>query len=635
MSDSYTVDDIQVLKGLEAVRKRPGMYIGGTGPQGLHQLVWEVLDNSVDEALNGHCTRITVVLHADGSISVSDNGRGIPLAKHPVTGKNTVETIFCNLHAGGKFDDDTYKVAGGLHGVGASVVNALSKQMIVEVKREGFQYIQEFQRGTAVSKLRKLKPARGSGTKVTFTPDPEIFDDLALSKDLIRERLQIKAFLIAGLKIRFTDESAAVGEQFVYPEGIRDFLKHLVSDKPMIDAQPFHYRYDNGLRLELCMGWTAETTSRILSFVNSIPTPGGGTHETAFRNGITRALRTYMEKRNGLPKGVKGIAAEDVREGLVGVVSVYLSGNLEFQGQTKERLNSGEAQQIEPLVRTAFETWLHQNPSQAAAVTNRIILAAQARTASRAARDEVSRKAATRRLTLPGKLADCSSPSRDKTELFIVEGDSAGGSSKQARDRKYQAILPIRGKILNVEQASLEKLKANKEIQSLIQSIGTGIGKAFDYSRLRYGKIIINTDADVDGHHIATLLLTFFYRYLGPLVEKGHVYIAMPPLYRIRTGSGKKTKIHYVFSDEEKEKVLKQQRNGKEAEIQRFKGLGEMDAKTLKSTTMDPSTRTILRIGVEDAIRTDEIFDTLMGKDVRKRFIYIKEHAREIQDLDI
>ncbi len=634
MSDLYTVDDIQVLKGLEAVRKRPGMYIGGTGSSGLHQLVWEVVDNSVDEALNGHCKHIDVLLNSDGSITVSDNGRGIPIEKHPVTGKNTVETIFCNLHAGGKFDDDTYKVAGGLHGVGASVVNALSERMEVEVKRNGFRYAQEFGRGAPVSKLRKLKPARGSGTKVTFKPDPEIFQDLTFSKELIRERLQIKAFLIAGLKVRLTDESAGVGEEFAYPEGIKDFLRHLLDERPMIDAQPFHYQSDNGLRLEVCMAWTADTSSRILSFVNSIPTPNGGTHEAAYRSGITRAIRTYMEKRNGLPKGVKGITAEDVREGLVAVVSVYLTGNLEFQGQTKERLNSSEAQQIDPLIRTAFETWLHQNPSQAAAVMNRVVLAAQARTASRAARDEVSRKAATRRLTLPGKLADCSSTSRDNTELFIVEGDSAGGSSKQARDRKFQAILPIRGKILNVEQASLDKLKANKEIQSLIQSIGTGIGKAFDYSRLRYGKIIINTDADVDGHHIATLLLTFFYRYLEPLVEKGHVYLAMPPLYRIRIGSGKKTEVRYVFSDREKEKLLKQ-RNGKDVEIQRFKGLGEMDAKTLKSTTMDPASRTILRVNVKDAAKTDEVFDTLMGRDVRKRFMFIKEHAREIQDLDI
>ncbi|MFH1112593.1 MAG: DNA gyrase subunit B [Pseudomonadota bacterium] len=634
MGDLYTVDDIQVLKGLEAVRKRPGMYIGGTGPQGLHQLVWEVVDNSVDEALNGHCKHMNVVLNPDGSITVSDNGRGIPVEEHPVTGKNTVETIFCNLHAGGKFDDDAYKVAGGLHGVGASVVNALSERMEVEVKRNGFTYAQEFRRGTAVSELRKLKSARGTGTTVTFKPDPEIFHDLTFSKELIRERLQIKAFLIAGLKIRLIDESEGVGEEFVYPEGIRDFLKHLVNDRPTIDAQPFHYQSDNGLRLEVCMAWTADTSSRILSFVNSIPTPNGGTHEAAFRNGITRAVRTYMEKRNGLPKGVKGITAEDVREGLVAVVSVYLTGNLEFQGQTKERLNSSEAHQIDPVIRTAFETWLHQNPSQAAAITNRVVLAAQARTASRAARDEVTRKAATRRLTLPGKLADCSSTSRDRTELFIVEGDSAGGSSKQARDRKTQAILPIRGKILNVEQASLDKLKANREIQSLIQSIGTGIGKAFDYSRLRYGKIIINTDADVDGHHIATLLLTFFYRYLEPLVERGHVYLAMPPLYRIRVGSGKKTQVHYVFSDREKEKLLKRS-NGKEAEIQRFKGLGEMDAKTLKSTTMDPESRTILRVSVQDAARTNEVFDTLMGRDVRKRFLFIKEHAREIQDLDI
>lgn len=634
MSSSYTVDDIQVLRGLEAVRLRPGMYIGGTDAQGLHQLVWEVLDNSVDEALNGHCSFIEVILRRDGAISVEDKGRGIPVEKHPTTGKNTVETIFCNLHAGGKFDDDVYKVAGGLHGVGAAVVNALSESMAVEVKRNGFLHAQEFARGEAIGPLRKVGPARGTGTKVAFKPDPQIFGDCTFSKELIRERLETKAFLIAGLKIRLVDEVNASREEFVYPAGMTDFLKSLLEGRELVDAQPFHYRDDNDLRLDVAMAWTTETSTRILSFVNSIPTPAGGSHETAFRNGVTRAIRGYMEKRNGLPKGVKNVSAEDIREGLVAVVSVYLSGNLEFQGQTKERLNSHAAQQVEPVIRAALETWLHQNPTQSAAIAARVALSAQARTASRAARDEVTRKAATRRLTLPGKLADCSSPSRDHTELFIVEGDSAGGSSKQARDRRFQAVLPVRGKILNVEQASADKLKANKEIQSLVQSIGTGMGKSFDYSRLRYGKIIINTDADVDGHHIATLLLTFFYRYMGPLVERGNVYLALPPLYRVRIGSGKKAKTDYVYSDAEKDKLLKQ-RNGKEIEVQRFKGLGEMDAQTLKMTTMDPSTRTMLKIGVEDAELTDEILDTLMGKDVRKRFIFIKEHAQEIKDLDI
>ncbi len=634
MSASYTVKDIQVLKGLEAVRKRPGMYIGGTGSDGLHQLVWEILDNAVDEALNGYCTRIELTIRADGSISVDDNGRGIPVEKHPATGKNTVETILCNLHAGGKFDDYAYKVAGGLHGVGAAVVNALSEELVVAVMRGGRVYSQTFSRGIPSSKLKNLGEAERSGTKVTFRPDPEIFPDISFSKDKIRERLETKAFLIAGLEIVMKDESDDSLETFVYPGGITDFLTKLAGQAPMIDAQPFHFRCENGLRLELAMAWTEETSGRILSFVNSIPTPAGGTHDAAFRSGITKAVRTYIEKRNGLPKGIKSVSAEDVREGLVAVISVYLQGNLEFQGQTKERLNSREASQVEPLVRNAFETWLHQNPTQAGAIMSRVVLAAQARTASRAARDEVTRKAATRRLTLPGKLADCSISSRDGSELFIVEGDSAGGSSKQARDRRFQAILPLRGKILNVEQASADKLKANKEIQSLVQSLGTGMGKQFDYSRLRYGKIIINTDADVDGHHIATLLLTFFYRFLPELIHRGHLYLAVPPLYRLSIGSGKKARTQYVFSDEEKNRALKGL-NGKEVDIQRFKGLGEMDAQTLKSTTMDPATRRMLKVGIENEATADDVFDTLMGKDVRKRFTFIKTHAREVRDLDI
>ncbi len=513
------------------------------------------------------------------------------------------------------------------------MVNALSEKLVVEVKRNGFVHRQEFCRGVDRTPLRKIDKADGTGTKVTFKPDHEIFQDTLFSKTLIKERLEIKAFLIAGLKIRFQDVAEDTSETFFYPGGINDFLNKLLENRTLIEAQPFNFKYNNGLRFEMVLAWTQDTSSRIVSFVNSIPTPAGGTHEVGFRNGLTRAVKTYIEKRNGLPKGVKTISAEDVREGLVAIVSVYLN-DVEFQGQTKERLNSASASQIEPLVRTAFETWLHQNPTQSNAIVNRVILAAQARTASRAARDEVNRKSATRRLILPGKLADCSSTSRDDTELFIVEGDSAGGSSKQARDRKFQAILPIRGKILNVEQASAEKMKANKEIQSLIQSIGTGMGGSFDYCRLRYGKIIINTDADVDGYHIATLLLTFFYRFLPVLVERGHVYLALPPLYRIRIGSGKKTAVEYVFSDEEKKKLLKH-KNGKEVEIQRFKGLGEMDANILKSTTMDPATRTILKVGISDRQKTDDIFDTLMGKDVRKRFIFIKEHAKEVQNLDI
>lgn len=634
MSEAYSVKDIQVLKGLDAVRRRPGMYIGGTGRDGLHQLVWEILDNSVDEALNAHCRTIEVTRAADGSITIADDGRGIPVEKHPQTGKNSVETIFCNLHAGGKFDDDAYKVAGGLHGVGAAVVNALSERLIVEIRRNGTRYVQEFARGEPVGDLKKAGSARGSGTKVTFYPDPTIFSDTSFSRSRIHERLETKAFLIAGLRLKLVDEVNGETTLYQYPGGIRDYVSKLVENSDMVDSQPFYLKHDDTIRLELVMTWTEETSTRVLSFVNSIPTPSGGSHETAYRNAITKAVRSYLEKRNGLPKGIKAVTAEDVREGLVAVLSVFLQGDLEFQGQTKERLNSKDAGRIEPVVRTAFEDWLHQNPSHAAAIANRIVLAAQARKASRAARDDVSRKAATRRLTLPGKLADCSLNRREGTELFIVEGDSAGGSSKQARDRRFQAVLPIRGKILNVEQASDEKLKMNKEIQSLVQSIGAGMGKGFDYEKLRYEKIIINTDADVDGYHIATLLLTFFYRFLPELIRRGHVYIAMPPLYRLRIGSGKKVKTHYVFTDAEKNKLVKQA-NGHSVEIQRFKGLGEMEAATLKKTTMDPETRTILRLRVDDEGKTDEIFDTLMGKNVKKRFSFIREHAVEVADLDI
>ncbi len=634
MKTSYTVKDIQVLRGLEAVRKRPGMYIGNTGSEGLHQLLWEIIDNSVDEALNGHCDSIEVILYSDGRVSVKDNGRGIPTEVHPITGKNTVETIFCNLHAGGKFEEDVYKVAGGLHGVGASVVNALSETLSVEVVRNGFRYVQQFSRGNPVSPLKKIGQADGSGTTVVFRPDPVMFSNVVLSREVIRQRLKTKAFLIAGLSILFRDESRGEEEKFHYPAGIKDFLADILKDKQTLESQPIFIDHRNEIRIELAMTWTAETSCQIFSFVNSIPTPSGGTHETGFKNAISRALKAYIEKKNGLPKGVKGISGEDVREGLVAILSVFIHGNLEFQGQTKDRLNSPLASQVEPIIRNNFETWLHQNPGQAGIITNRILLAAQARQAARIAREEVAKKSLSRRLTLPGKLADCSLSSRDATELFIVEGDSAGGSSKQARDRTFQAVLPIRGKILNVEQASLDKLLANKEIQSLIQSIGTNIGASFDYSRLRYGKIIINTDADVDGHHIATLLLTFFYRYLPELIRRGHVYLAMPPLYRISMGNGKKTKVHYVFSDAEKDKLL-QSRNGKDVEVQRFKGLGEMDAATLKSTTMDPATRTILRVGIADEKHANDIVETLMGKEVRKRFVFIKEHAKEIENLDV
>jgi DNA gyrase/topoisomerase IV subunit B len=633
MTTTYTGRDIQVLKGLAPVRLRPGMFIGNTSSTGLHRLFTEALDNAVDEALNGYCDRIHIAIGADNSITVTDNGRGIPTDKHRQSRKNTLETIMTSLHSGGKFSTKSYKVSGGLHGVGISVVNALSEFMQVTSRRDGVEWQQNFARGKRKSILEDLGPTTKPGTTVMFRPDPDIFKDVVFNPKTIKEQAKAKAFLTRGLTIIVDDQINDTVDSFYFEEGIRNYIEDLVRGKEIVTEAPFYFDYDNDLRLEMVLWWTTTADRALYSYANSVYTSGGGSHENGFRHGLTRAVREYMSRQNNQFKKMKGITGEDVREGLVAVLSVFISGNLEFQGQTKERLNSDIQPQVETVVKDAFENYLFHNRTAAEAIVERVVLAAQAREASRQARQSVRRKSATRRLTLPGKLADCTSNRVKETELFIVEGDSAGGSSKQARDRRFQAILPLRGKILNVEQASADKIRNNKEIQDLSRCIGTGFGDQFDYSRLRYGKIFVNCDADVDGFHISTLLLTFFYRYMPQLIEKGHIYLAQPPLYRIRIREKKKNSVRYVYREADKDKLL-QRYSANTISIQRFKGLGEMNAAELKKTTMDPKSRTALQVTVEDAARTNEAFDTLLGREPAKRYAFIQENAVFVREID-
>lgn len=633
MTTSYTGRDIQVLKGLAPVRLRPGMFIGNTSSTGLHRLFTEALDNAVDEALNGYCDRIHIAIGADNSITVTDNGRGIPTDKHRQSRKNTLETIMTSLHSGGKFSTKSYKVSGGLHGVGISVVNALSEFMQVTSRRDGVEWQQNFARGKRKSILEDLGPTTKRGTTVMFRPDPDIFKDVVFNPKTIKEQAKAKAFLTRGLTIIVDDQINDTVDSFYFEEGIRNYIEDLVRGKEIVTEAPFYFDYDNDLRLEMVLWWTTTADRALYSYANSVYTSGGGSHENGFRHGLTRAVREYMSRQNNQFKKMKGITGEDVREGLVAVLSVFISGNLEFQGQTKERLNSDIQPQVETVVKDAFENYLFHNRTAAEAIVERVVLAAQAREASRQARQSVRRKSATRRLTLPGKLADCTSNRVDETELFIVEGDSAGGSSKQARDRRFQAVLPLRGKILNVEQASADKIRKNKEIQDLSRCIGTGVGDQFDYSRLRYGKIFINCDADVDGFHISTLLLTFFYRYMEELIEKGHIYLAQPPLYRIQIREKKKKSVRYVYREADKDKLL-QRYSANTILIQRFKGLGEMNAAELKKTTMDPKSRTALQVTVEDAARTNETFETLLGREAAKRYAFIQENAVFVREID-
>jgi DNA gyrase subunit B len=635
---TYTAKDITVLEGLEPVRKRPGMYIGGVGSAGLHHLVWEILDNSVDEAMNGYASNITVTLHEDGSsITIADDGRGIPIDKHPKTKKSALEVIFSTLHAGGKFDAGNYKTAGGLHGVGASVVNALSKELVATVKRDGATWEQRFKQGVPAGPVKKLGPARGTGTTVFFRPDTTIFPKVEFDAAVIKERLEVASYLHKGVRIAFEDESQGDKAVFQHSEGLVDYLKKIVTERsatPVHEA-PFALTKENdesGIRLDMVLQWTQSTDEHVRSYVNGIPTGSGGTHENGFRTGLGKAVRNFIETHNLSPKGVT-LTAEDIREGLVGVLSVFLQ-EPQFQGQTKDRLNNPEATAaIDSQVRPALEHWLNTNSSVAETIVARIILSARAREASRAAQQEVTRKTATSgRLTLPGKLSDCSSPGREDSEIFIVEGDSAGGSAKQGRDRTRQAILPLRGKVLNTESASLAKVLENKELTDLVTALGCGLGKTFDLSRVRYGKIIILADADSDGHHIATLLMTFIYRHMQPLITAGRVFLAQPPLYRIDVGK----ETYWALDDGHKERLLKLHGNGRaHPEITRFKGLGEMMPKVLWETTMNPRTRRLLRVEIADQIVTDRVINELMGKDPSARFRFIMERAEEAVELDV
>jgi len=634
-SANYTAKDITVLEGLEPVRKRPGMYIGGVGSAGLHHLVWEVLDNAVDEAMNGYASNIWVTLHADGSsITIEDDGRGIPVDKHPTTKKSALEVIFTVLHAGGKFEHGNYKTAGGLHGVGASVVNALSKELVAHVKRDGALWEMRFKQGKPVGPLKKAGAARGTGTKVYFHPDAAIFPKIEFDAAIIKERLEVASYLHKGLKVTFEDEGTKEKVVYEHEEGLIDYLKKIVAErgaKPVHDT-PFTLTKEDGMRLDVVLQWTEATDEHLRSYVNGIPTGSGGTHENGLRAGLGKAVRNYIETHNLSPKGVT-LAAEDIREGLTGVLSVFVQ-EPQFQGQTKDRLNNPElVSAVDSVVRPALEHWLNHNSSIANAIVARIILAARAREASRAAQAEVSRKSATSsRVNLPGKLSDCTNSDAASSELFVVEGDSAGGSAKQGRDRARQAILPLRGKVLNTESASLAKVLENKELSDLVTALGCGLGKNFDISKLRYGRVIILADADSDGNHIATLLLTFMYRHLPQLIMNGKIYLAQPPLYRIDIGKD----TFWALDDSQKDAILKQKNGARSTpEITRFKGLGEMMPKVLWETTLNPRTRRLLRVEVTDQIVTDRVINELMGKDASARFRFIMERADQAEELDV
>ena len=632
-AQNYGAEQIQVLEGLEAVRKRPGMYIGSTGQRGLHHLVYEIVDNSIDEALAGYCNNITVKIKTDNSIEVEDDGRGMPVDMHPKMNRPAVEVIHTVLHAGGKFGGGGYKVSGGLHGVGASVVNALSEEMYVEVKRNGNLYRQTYARGKVTSELEIVGTSKKTGSKTWFKPDPEIFDELEYNYSTIEHRLREMAFLNKGISLTLIDErpESKKKEVFCYEGGIKEFVKHQNRGKESVHKDFVYFEVvKENCEMEVALQYTDRYNENIFSYANNINTTEGGFHLSGFKSALTRVLNDYARKNSILKEKDENLLGEDVREGLTAIVSVKLE-NPQFEGQTKTKLGNSEMKGfVETSTNDRLTAFLEQNPQQAKDILEKCVRAARAREAARKARDLTRRKGALDSFTLPGKLADCSEKDPKLCEIFLVEGDSAGGSAKQGRDRSRQAILPLRGKIMNVEKARLDKILNSDEIKAMITAFGCGVGKDFDLEKLRYDKIIIMTDADVDGAHISTLLLTFFFRYMTPLVEEGHVYLAMPPLYKVKKGKAE----HYVYSDKELDSLLAEiGRQG--ISIQRYKGLGEMNAEQLWDTTMNYNDRTLIQVTIEDAAAADEVFSVLMGDKVPPRRKFIEDNAHYVKNLDI
>jgi len=629
---TYRAEDIQVLEGLDAVRRRPGMYIGSTSIKGLHHLAYEAVDNSVDEALAGHCNSISVTINKDGSVTVQDNGRGIPVDMHAKLNMPALQVVMTKLHAGGKFDKKSYKVSGGLHGVGISVTNALSEWLDVEVRRDGKIFFQRYERGVPVTELIEKGETTETGTKITFMADANIFETVSFHYETLVSRLRDLAFLNPGLKISIADsrEEDKKAEYF-YQGGIKDFVKYLNKNKNVLHDVIFFSKEKGDTQVEVALQYNDSYADNVLSFVNNINTIEGGTHLTGFKTALTRCFNQYIEKNKGKnnSNGELKLTSEDVWEGLSAVVSVKIP-EPQFEGQTKTKLGNSEVKGIvDSMVNDAFSSYLEENPSVARAIVDKTVNAAKAREAARKARELTRRKNYLDSMSLPGKLSDCSNRDPAQCEIYIVEGDSAGGSAKQARSRENQAILPLRGKILNVEKARLHKILSSNEIVTMITALGTSIGEEFDMKKLRYHKIIIMTDADVDGAHIRTLLLTFFYRYMKPLVENGYIYIAQPPLYRVKKGK----EINYCFNEEELKILTGGSEEGKE--VQRYKGLGEMDPEQLWDTTMNPATRILLQVTVEDAIGADQIFTILMGDQVEPRRLFIEQNAKKVVNLDI